>query len=224
MSGGAGNDLLDGGAGNDAMAGGAGNDRYVVDAVGDTVTEAANEGSDTILSSIDYVLGANLENLDLTGSAVSGTGNAGDNRISGNGLTNRLTGGAGNDVFVAEIGDVLVATKKGSLTFDILMDFDANGDDRIDVSGIDADLTLDGHQAFKFVGRSEGGKGELSYKTFGNMNAAEKSLGFEIDGQEKSNGSGPVTIVFGNDDDDPEADFAIVIYGDPTIDPSDFII
>ncbi len=41
LNGGAGNDTLDGGAGNDAMSGGSGNDTYVVDAAGDTVTEAA---------------------------------------------------------------------------------------------------------------------------------------------------------------------------------------
>ena len=31
---------MDGGAGNDTMAGGAGNETYVVDSLGDTITEA----------------------------------------------------------------------------------------------------------------------------------------------------------------------------------------
>jgi subtilisin family serine protease len=44
----AGNDVLDGGTGADAMAGGAGDDTYVVDDPGDTVTENANEGNDTV--------------------------------------------------------------------------------------------------------------------------------------------------------------------------------
>ena len=48
MFGGAGNDRLVGGAGADAMFGDAGNDTYIVDNTGDTVTEAAGAGTDTV--------------------------------------------------------------------------------------------------------------------------------------------------------------------------------
>ena len=58
------------------MIGGLGNDTYVVDNAGDVVTEALNEGTDTVQSSVSYTLGANVENLTLTGSAdINGTGN-----------------------------------------------------------------------------------------------------------------------------------------------------
>ena len=45
------------------MLGGTGNDTFVVDSAGDVVTESANEGTDTIQSSVSYTLGANVENL-----------------------------------------------------------------------------------------------------------------------------------------------------------------
>jgi Ca2+-binding RTX toxin-like protein len=61
------------------------------------VTEAANEGTDTVQSSIAYTLGANVENLTLTGTAINGTGNILDNVLTGNSAANTLTGGAGND-------------------------------------------------------------------------------------------------------------------------------
>ena len=60
--------LLDGGAGADTMLGGLGNDIYVVDVATDIVTENAGEGIDTVQSGITYTLGANVENLTLTGS------------------------------------------------------------------------------------------------------------------------------------------------------------
>ena len=101
--------VLSGGTGADAMSGGTGDDTYVVDNAGDTVTENANEGTDTVQTSLTYTLGANLENLTLTGSsAINGTGNASDNVLTGNSGTNTLTGGAGNDTYIVGTGDSVV--------------------------------------------------------------------------------------------------------------------
>ncbi|MFO1412642.1 MAG: calcium-binding protein [Burkholderiales bacterium] len=98
LTGNAAGNLLDGKAGHDAMAGGAGNDTYVVDNAGDTVTESAGEGIDTVQSSVPFTLAAEVENLLLTGSsAINGTGNAAANQLTGNGAANTLTGGSGDD-------------------------------------------------------------------------------------------------------------------------------
>lgn len=95
LSGGAGDDSLNGGAGADSLIGGTGNDLYTIDNVGDVVVELAGEGVDRVRSSISYTLGDNVENLSLLGSnALSGTGNALDNLITGNAGSNSLSGGA----------------------------------------------------------------------------------------------------------------------------------
>jgi len=109
LDGGTGNDTLDGGTGVDGMVGGYGNDLYLVDDIGDGVTELVGQGTDTVRSSVTYTLGANVENLILSGSAViNGTGNSLNNILTGNGAANVLTGGTGNDTYVVGVGDTVV--------------------------------------------------------------------------------------------------------------------
>ena len=106
--------VLDGAAGADSMSGGQGDDTYVVDNAGDMIAETANEGLDTVQSGITYTLGANVENLTLTGSsAINGMGNALDNILIGNSAANVLTGGAGNDTYVIGAGDSIVEVAGG---------------------------------------------------------------------------------------------------------------
>ncbi|TPQ48782.1 furin, partial [Prosthecomicrobium hirschii] len=108
LSGGAGADTLDGGTGNDSMTGGLGNDVYVVDAIGDVVTEDAGTGTgiDTVNASVTYTLGDNVENLILTGTAaINGTGNGLDNVLTGNSGANQLDGQDGDDVLSGAAGN-----------------------------------------------------------------------------------------------------------------------
>jgi Ca2+-binding RTX toxin-like protein len=100
LIGGIGNDLLDGGTGIDNLTGGVGNDTYTVDDSGDVIVELLNEGTaDIVNASASYTLSANLETLNLTGTAaINGTGNALANTITGNSADNVLDGGDGNDV------------------------------------------------------------------------------------------------------------------------------
>lgn len=99
LFGAAGNDYLDGGTGNDTMTGGTGHDIFVVDSVGDQVIEAVNQGTDTVLVSLNaYTLGANVEDMWFTGVGnFFGTGNERNNGIFGDLGNDYLIGGAGND-------------------------------------------------------------------------------------------------------------------------------
>jgi Ca2+-binding RTX toxin-like protein len=105
LLGGAANDDLDGGLGADVMAGGAGNDTFAVDEDGDVIYESADEGIDTVKSSVSYVLAANLEELLLCGNAdINGSGNELDNFLLGNNANNRLDGGRGSDTLIGGAG------------------------------------------------------------------------------------------------------------------------
>jgi Ca2+-binding RTX toxin-like protein len=102
------NNVLDGGAGVDTLVGGMGNDTYVVDSTTDVIIENANEGADTVQSSVSYSLMnlANVEGLILTGAvAINATGNALNNILIGNTANNVLDGGAGVDIIKGGAGD-----------------------------------------------------------------------------------------------------------------------
>ncbi|MBY3363183.1 RTX toxin, partial [Rhizobium laguerreae] len=119
LSGGAGNDTLDGGAGADSLIGGAGDDTYSVDNAGDSVTEAADEGTDTVRTTLaSYTLGSDVENLTYIGTvAFVGTGNdlantirgaAGADILDGKVGADILIGGVGNDTYIVDdVGEVV---------------------------------------------------------------------------------------------------------------------
>jgi Ca2+-binding RTX toxin-like protein len=116
--GGTGNDTISGGAGIDSMTGGTGNDLFIVDNIGDLIAENSGEGTDTVQSSVTYMLGANVENLTLTGSSANdGTGNTLDNVIVGNSAANHLYGLAGNDTLDGGTGADTLDGGSGNDTF-----------------------------------------------------------------------------------------------------------
>ncbi|MFS2035131.1 calcium-binding protein [Polaromonas sp. CT11-55] len=109
-------DVLVGSTGAEQLMGLAGDDSYIVDNIRDVVDEEANEGIDTVTSSVDYTIRANIENLILAGSALEGTGNALDNMLIGNREANRLTGGFGADTLIGGDGDDML---DGAATNDV---------------------------------------------------------------------------------------------------------
>ncbi|MDK4733759.1 calcium-binding protein [Rhizobium sp. CNPSo 3490] len=121
ITGDAGNDTLNGGGGADSLIGGAGDDTYIVDNAGDLVTEAADEGTDTVRTTLaSYRLGSDVENLTYIGIgtvAFAGTGNdldntilggAGADTLDGKAGADSLIGGAGNDTYIVDDGGDVV--------------------------------------------------------------------------------------------------------------------
>ncbi|MFZ3280400.1 M10 family metallopeptidase C-terminal domain-containing protein, partial [Pseudomonas sp.] len=134
LTGNAGNNIFDGFAGADTMIGGAGNDTYYVDNIGDVIVETSASLSeiDTVYASLDWTLGANLENLVLRGSDnLNGTGNGLNNSLTGNAGNNTLNGGAGNDTLDGGAG---IDTLIGGTGNDIYI-VDSQNDVVIEVAG-----------------------------------------------------------------------------------------
>lgn len=177
-----GNDTLDGAGGNDLMNGGFGNDIYYVRQAGDIVVEADASlefgGRDAVISSINYVLGRNVENLILTASAISGTGNALNNQITGNALANVLVGQDGNDFLDGRAGADSMVGGRGNDTYVV-----ENAGDRIvgegAVESVDGTDTILSHVSY-----------DLSSSNVENLTL----LGSAISGR----GNGVANVLIGN--------------------------
>lgn len=109
------------------------------------------------------------------------------NLFQGGGGRDTLTGGGGSDLFDFDrAGDSPTGAGR-----DVVTDF-RRGTDDLDLSGIDADTTVSGDQAFTFVGTGSlaGGPGRVGFTT-----------------------SGGNTIVRGSTDADSAAEFEIQLNG-----------
>jgi len=173
------------------LAGGSGDDTYVVYSPIDQVIENPGEGTDTVLSSVSWTLGANVENLTLTGSsAIDGTGNSLANQIIGNSAANVISGGGGADILAGGGGADTLSGGAGPDIFrftalsdsapgaaDLIQDFSSRSmvgkalADRIDLSAIDANVNKAGDQAFTLVSKFTGHAGQLysSYDSQANV-------------------------------------------------------
>jgi len=183
---------------------------YVSGQTADAVTplSGSNQGIDTVLSSISYMLPTGVENLTLVSGAgsINGTGNNLDNVIIGNSGNNvitagsgvdTLTGGAGADTFVFADGHTGSASRPDTIT-----DF-TPGTDQIDLTGIDANTTNTGHDAFHWLGTAafDGQADELNTIYDASHN---------------------VTILEGDTNGDKVADFSIDLTGNLALSTTDF--
>jgi Ca2+-binding RTX toxin-like protein len=125
IHGSAGDNLINGYFGADTMVGGLGNDTYVVDNVGDVVTENAAEGTDMVATNLaKYTLVANVENLygyattaqELIGNSLNNeiTGGTGNDTLDGGAGNDIMKGGAGNDIYVVDAAADTVTEDAGA--------------------------------------------------------------------------------------------------------------
>lgn len=226
ITGGRGNDALAGGAGDDdfyvrrgdgidSFDGGSGTDRiYAFSAntkIGisrlagiEVITSGGNPGviivgtwaADTLDFSGVSLL--EIESINGGGGKDVIIGSAGDDLILGDGGADRLTGGDGADTFA-----YLASTHSPrGVGADVIADF-VSGQDRIDLSGIDAIADIAGNQDFIFIGSAAfTGLGQLRIGVDGNGN----------------------TALLGNTSGNLTADFQISFLGAPAIQPADILL
>ncbi len=185
LEGGEAADTLDGGAGADVLIGGLGNDIYVINDLDDTIVELAGEGTDSAKVGVDgWTLIPEIESAQLTGVGDIGVtgnsvnnnikGNTGDNRIDGAGGNDTIDGGAGNDTIIGGLGSDLLRGGSGGDIFvvahafgtvletDTIYDFVRAHGDRLDLSGADANVNLEGDQGFSLVNAFTKHAGEMT--------------------------------------------------------------
>jgi Ca2+-binding RTX toxin-like protein len=226
LSGSAGNDTLFGGAGTDTMIGGGGDDVYYVTETTDVVTESLNAGFDTIWSTVNKTMNANIERLYLMGTAATGNGNdlnneiyagsvastlngkVGDDYLVGAALKDKISGGTGADYMFGQGGaDVFIfadAAEFGTTFWDAIGDFSHAQRDRIDLRGIDPDTVTAGDQAFSFVG----------------TDAFTVDTRFQVR-YEVSGGNTTVQIDMNHD---TVADYNVILYGVTALVAGDFLL
>jgi trimeric autotransporter adhesin len=121
-----GNSTLVAGTGLSTLIGSSGTDVFIINNTADVVEETTNGRTNILFSSVTYTLPANVDVLNLTGSANlvatgnsdndSMTGNAGDDTLIAGSGNDTLAAGGGLDTFIAGAGnDVFIVNNAGDV-------------------------------------------------------------------------------------------------------------
>ncbi len=153
ISGGAGNDLLYLGAGNDSILAGSGDDTVYGGAGNDTVGTYYDFHD---LTGRDQVYGGAGNDeifVGQPGGTVYGHGSTGNDVLQGGRGADTMAGGTGDDVFVFGLGDSGTATGEiDTINFFVTHSVNLAHHNRIDLSGMDANLDMIGKDHFTYIG------------------------------------------------------------------------
>jgi Ca2+-binding RTX toxin-like protein len=201
-------DVLNGDAGLDVILGGAGTDVIFGGTEDDELR--GQVGNDTIFG------GAGNDRLFGGGDVDTLNGEAGNDQMQGGAGNDDLIGGDGNDTMDGEVGEDTLVGGAGNDTFvfaahtetlvgaaDRISDF-TSGQDKIDVSQIDANFNVAGNQSFTYVGSA------AFSGTAGELRAYDSGQGF--------------FYVEGDVDGDGAADFQIEVVPPLPLVASDFVL
>lgn len=222
LRGGTGNDTLEGGTGDDQLFGDAGADRLYGGTGSDTLQGGADNDQLRGDDGDDWLHGGSGDDS-LNGSQGQDDvyGEAGNDQLRGGTENDRLFGGDGADVLYGDNGNDLIVGGLGAdqlyggmgsdtfrfdniidsgslLGVDRVMDF-VRGQDRIDLSGIDADPFNAGDQMFQPVDAFTGHLREIRMEH-----------------------TGTSTMVYADTNGDLRVDFTLEIVGTSPLDWSDF--
>jgi subtilisin-like proprotein convertase family protein len=228
LSGGDGRDYLYGGQGDDVLAGDRSHDFLSGEDGSDTASYSGASDRvvvDLNLTSAQYTLGDGIDTLssieNLIGSAYNDT-------LTGNGYANVLNGGRGFDILrgrggadkfvfcsIEEIG--LGGVAETVQRCDLIADF-VSRVDKIDLTAIDGSDTWAGTNAFYWNGLISA-PGSATATLFGTWSGGELAYS-----QFDTVGTGnDYTMIFGDNDSDPYAEFTIKLNGLVDLQATDFI-
>jgi Ca2+-binding RTX toxin-like protein len=219
--------ILEGEGGDDTLVGRAGGvDRVRAQADADfTLTDSALKGlgSDSLSSIEEAQLLGNSGNNVFDASAFTGTtslsGGSGNDRLLGGVNNDTLNGGNGNDVLLGGLGKDRLLGGAGADVFkfasvedsglsgvsrDIIKDFDSGQGDKINLAAIDADTHIKGNQAFGSL--TEGGAFSQAFANPGELYFDQTTH-----------------TLYGNNDADKAADFAIQLVGTSDLSLTDIV-